>query len=184
MDTTALFRALFGSAGPTAINNPLVGAHGQHVSFPVDSPGYMLQMLFGQNAKASDYYNPNDVAYREGGMNGSGVEANNEYLANQANGGYHETPQQYFARMTKMAMGDTGAAAPAAPTGTLAPAAPKPVVPKVVKPKLNTAAIPTSTYTPPAPETPAAPANPFQAADTYKAPEPAAPATAPLATGA
>lgn len=187
MNETELFRSLFGN-NPIPQTSGIVGARGTQPNFPPGSPGYLLQKLFGGHAKAQDYINPNDVNFREGGVGGSGAINDAQNLADAANGG-PETPQQYFQRMTQMAMGNGGAlGAPA----SFAPApAPAPIVPKVVKPKLVTApktVAPATTYTPPAPTTPAAPVNPFSAADTYKAPEPAAPAepstAAPLATGA
>jgi hypothetical protein len=187
LDETTLFKMLFGVATPGPQSN-VVGALGAHPNFPPGSPGYMLQKLFGSNSKASDFYNPNDVAYREGGIDGSAAEARNQNLADAYNGG-PETPQQYFMRRTQTAFGNPagGPTTPGTGTGPMGSSgslvAPKPVKPvapvKPIKPKQpSTAAIPTSTYTPPT-EAAAAPATTrgYQAAEPSKAPEPSTAAT-------
>jgi hypothetical protein len=173
LDETSLFKMLTTALKGQTVQPraPIMGAYGMGQGFAPGTAGHTLQMLFGGGLGAPQAPNPNDVNFREGGVS-----------ANMNEQSSAETPSQYFARMSAMAM---GGGAPAAPGATPTPMSPsgKPVVtpkPVAIKPvakvKPSTAAIPTQSYTAPDPApAPAATSVGFQAADTYKAPEPVTP---------
>jgi hypothetical protein len=177
MNETALFKALFGDAGiPTSPQGGFIGH--QAPRFQPGTPGYMLQMLFGGGMNPKPEVNPNDVSLREGGVGVSNYDPHYN-----PDGSYQETPGEYFARMTKMAMGQP-----------VAPAAPTVVKPKVIKPVKTfvesatptpvAPATPAPAVTPATPAAPATPPNPWSAPDTGAVnPAPTAP-EAPAATPA
>jgi hypothetical protein len=178
MTDSTLFQMLMGGMAQPKPQG-IMGFNQPNQMFPPGSPGYLLNMLFGPKAKQQDFINPNDVDFREGG---AGALAYAQQRADEANGIIpgQETPSQYFQRMSGQAAGIAPTAPGIAPSGKPI-VTPKPVAIKpIAKPKLNTSAIPTATADPAAAVTaPASTSVGYQAADTYKAPEPAAPAVEP-----